>query len=163
MVSDGLQTRVGTLTAGTEWFKRWCTIDGEEEADLQLTELQVTLEGVCAPDSFLTLFRDFIVFEDDSSGRLVKKMADYHQFHAVRVAVEETLRTLRAAKGSLSVYWRSRTEARRCAGRLAHRGDLAYPGVRQEPDHGLLRWGHCPRTFHVQSHHRGADRPQRPG
>ena len=70
MVSDGLQTRVGTLTAGTEWFKSWRTIDGEEEPDLQLTELQVMLEGVCAPDRFLILLRDFMAFEDDGSGKL---------------------------------------------------------------------------------------------
>ena len=50
------------------------------------------LEGVCVPKRFLTLVRDFIVFEDDGSGSLVKKMAGYHQFHAVEVAVAETLR-----------------------------------------------------------------------
>ena len=50
------------------------------------------LEGACAPSRFLALVRDFIVFEDDGSGSLVKKMAGYHQFHAVEVAVAETLR-----------------------------------------------------------------------
>ena len=50
------------------------------------------LEGVCQPERFLTLLRDFIVFDDDGSGNLVKKMAGYHQFHAVRTAVGETLR-----------------------------------------------------------------------
>ena len=49
------------------------------------------LEGVCAPRRFLALVRDFIVFEDDGSGALAKKMAGYHQFHAVEVAVAETL------------------------------------------------------------------------
>ncbi len=57
-----------------------------------MTELQALLEGVCAPERLLALLRDFIVFEDDGSGTLAKKMAGYHQFHAVRVAVEETLR-----------------------------------------------------------------------
>ena len=55
-------------------------------------QLQVLLEGVCTPGRFLSLVRDFIVFEDDGSGALVKKMAGYHQFHAVEVAVAETLR-----------------------------------------------------------------------
>ncbi len=50
------------------------------------------LEGACEPSRFLALVRDFIVFEDDGSGSLVKKMAGYHQFHAVEVAVAETLR-----------------------------------------------------------------------
>ena len=92
MVSDGMEARIGTLTAGREWFKPWRTISGESLADPQLTQLQVMLEGVCAPGRFLTLVRDFIVFEDDGSGEVVKKMAGYHQFHAVQVAVAETVR-----------------------------------------------------------------------
>ena len=92
MVSDGVQARVGTLTAGREWFKPWRTITGETLAGTHLTELQVMLEGICQPERFLPLVRDFIVFEDDGSGSLAKKMAGYHQFHAVQVAVDETLR-----------------------------------------------------------------------
>ena len=92
MVSDGLHARVGTLTAGKEWFKPWKTMDGQEPGAANLPELQVMLEGVCEQSNFLTLLRDFIVFDDDGSGKLVKKMAGYHQFHAVQAAVEETLR-----------------------------------------------------------------------
>ena len=92
MVSDGFQARIGALNAGREWFKPWRTIAGETLADPHMTELQVMLEGVCDPARFLALVRDFIVFDDDGSGKLVKKMAGYHQFHAVRVAVDETLR-----------------------------------------------------------------------
>ena len=92
MVSDGLNARIGALGAGREWFKPWRTISGESLAHPHLTELQVMLEGVCQPERFLALLRDFMVFEDDGSGKLVKKMAGYHQFHAVRVAVGETLR-----------------------------------------------------------------------
>ena len=90
-VSDGVEARVGTLSAGREWFKPWRTIAGETLADAHLPELQVVIEGLCAPRRFLDLLRDFIVFEDDG-GRIVKKMAGYHQFHAVQVAVGETLR-----------------------------------------------------------------------
>ena len=92
MVSDGVEARIGTLTAGREWFKPWRTISGETLADPHMPQLQVMLEGVCALGRFLSLVRDFIVFEDDGSGALVKKMAGYHQFHAVEVAVAETLR-----------------------------------------------------------------------
>ena len=95
VVSDGNQARVGTLTAGREWFKPWRTVTGETLADPHMTELQVMLEGVFEPGRFLSLVRDFIVFEDDGSGALVKKMAGYHQFHAVLFAVEETLRAAR--------------------------------------------------------------------
>ena len=92
VVSDGTEARIGTLTSGREWFKPWRTVTGETLAASTMTELQVMLEGVLEPGRFLGLVRDFIVFEDDSSGALVKKMAGYHQFHAVRVAVDETLR-----------------------------------------------------------------------
>ena len=91
VISDGVEARVGTLTAGREWFKPWRTVSGERLADAHLPELQVVSEGVFAPRRFLDLVRDFIVFEDEG-GRLAKKMAGYHQFHAVQVAVRETLR-----------------------------------------------------------------------
>ena len=92
MVSDGVEARIGTLTAGREWFKPWRTTPGETLANPHTPQLQVLVEGVCDPSRFLALVRDFIVFEDDGSGALVKKMAGYHQFHAVEVAVAETLR-----------------------------------------------------------------------
>jgi len=92
VASDGTEARVGTLTAGREWFKPWRTISGETLADKLLPEVQVVIEGLLAPRRFLDLVRDFIVFEDDGSGNIVKKMAGYHQFHAVQVAVRETLR-----------------------------------------------------------------------
>ena len=91
VVSDGIEARAGTLTAGREWFKPWRTISGEAVADAHMPELQVVIEGLLAPRRFLDLIRDFIVFEDDGGGGLVKKMAGYHQFHAVQVAVDETL------------------------------------------------------------------------
>ena len=94
IVSDGIEARMGTLTAGIEWFKPWRTISGEALADSLTPELQVLLEGACDPGRFIALVRDFIVFEDDG-GPLVKKMAGYHQFHAVRVALDETLRAAR--------------------------------------------------------------------
>ena len=94
MVSDGLDARIGTLTAGKEWFKPWRTIHGEAPADPHMPELQVMLEGACAPARFLRLIRDFIVFDDDGGAEPAKKMGGYHQFHAVRVAVEETLRAV---------------------------------------------------------------------
>jgi type I restriction enzyme R subunit len=91
MVSDGVEARAGTLSAGREWFKPWRTIEGETLAPATMPEMQVVIEGLFDRQRLLDLVRDFVVFEDDG-GRLVKKMAGYHQFHAVRVAVGETLR-----------------------------------------------------------------------
>ena len=92
VVSDGVQARIGTVGAGREWFKPWRTITGREDAPAHMAELEVTLEGVFEKSRFLDLLRHFIVFEDMGGGALAKKLAGYHQFHAVRVAVEETLR-----------------------------------------------------------------------
>ena len=100
IASDGVQARNGTLTAGREWFKPWRTISGEAVADAYMPELQVVIEGLLAPRRLLDLVRDFIVFEDDGSGSIVKKMAGYHQFHAVQVAVGETLRAARLHLGA---------------------------------------------------------------
>ena len=98
VVSDGVEARVGALGAGREWFKPWRTISGQTLADSQMPELQVLIEGLLAPRRFLDLVRDFIVFEDEGGGRLVKKMAGYHQFHAVQTAVAETLRAARLVR-----------------------------------------------------------------
>ena len=103
VVSDGTEARIGTLTAGREWFKPWRTITGEKLADLHLTELQVMLEGAFQPWRFLSLVRDFIVFEDDGGGALAKKMAGYHQLHAVRVAVDETLRAAKLQRAGVGI------------------------------------------------------------
>jgi len=91
VISDGLEARIGSLTSGFEWFKRWRTIAGEGLAPKFYSELQVLTEGVFEKNRFLRLLRDFVVFEA-YGGALMKKMAGYHQFHAVRVAVSETLR-----------------------------------------------------------------------
>lgn len=92
VISDGVQARIGTLTADREWFMPWRTIEGEELADNRLPQLQVVLEGVFEKRRFLDLIRHFIVFEDVGGDVLVKKMAGYHQYHAVNVAVQETIR-----------------------------------------------------------------------
>ena len=91
VISDGMQARVGTLTADREWFMPWRTIEGEDLADTRLPQLQVVLEGVFDKRRFLDLIRYFIVFEDVGGGVLSKKMAGYHQYHAVNLALESTV------------------------------------------------------------------------
>jgi len=98
VVSDGVEARAGTLTAGREWFKPWRTVSGEALADEHMPQLQVVAEGLLAPERLLQLVHDFVVFEDDGGGTLVKKMAGYHQLHAVQVAVGETLRAAELAR-----------------------------------------------------------------
>jgi len=92
IASDGLQARIGTLTANREWFMPWRTVEGEELAPSATPELDVLLRGVFDKERLLALVRHFVVFDDDGQGNVIKKLAGYHQFHAVNVAVEETVR-----------------------------------------------------------------------
>src|ERR1700675_877115 len=91
IISDGIEARVGSLTADTERFMPWRTIEGEELAPSSLPQLQVVIEGLLEKRRLLDFIRYFIVFEDDGGGVLTKKVAGFHQFHAVNRAVAATL------------------------------------------------------------------------
>jgi type I restriction enzyme R subunit len=101
VASDGTQARVGSIGAGKEWFKPWRTITGRDD-DTGLAELQVMLAGVFEKRRFLDFVRHFVVFEDFGGGKVFKKIAGYHQFHAVNVALEETLRATGRAPDDVS-------------------------------------------------------------
>jgi type I restriction enzyme R subunit len=115
LISDGVQARIGTLTSNREWFQPWRTITGAALAAPNIPELQVMLEGVFDKRRLLDLIRYFIVFEDDG-GALTKKIAGYHQYHAVNVAVEETLRAAQCASLESSSEEFGRFEAGRMSG-----------------------------------------------
>ena len=91
VISDGMLARVGTLTSNWERFAPWRTVDGNVVAHPGSLELSTLLDGVFEKSRFLDLVRNFIVFEDDGAN-VVKKLAGYHQFHAVRTAVDHTVR-----------------------------------------------------------------------
>ena len=93
VTSDGLHARLGSLTANSERLMPWRTVDGSVIAPKGTPELKTLIEGVFDKARFLTLIRDFTVFGDTGSG-IVKIVAGYHQFHAVRRAVVSTLRAL---------------------------------------------------------------------
>jgi type I restriction enzyme R subunit len=116
VVSDGVEARIGALGAGKEWFKPWRTITGEGDALGSLAQLQVVLEGVFEKRRFLDLVRHFVVFEDEGGGKLLKKMAGYHQFHAVNAAVEETLRAAKRIAGDRAAEPEGHYEAGRKPG-----------------------------------------------
>lgn len=92
IISDGANARIGSLTADKERFMPWKTIAGDTLAEGHAIELEVLLRGVFDKRRFLDLVRYFIVFEDDGRGQPIKKMAGYHQFHAVNMAIEQTVR-----------------------------------------------------------------------
>jgi type I restriction enzyme R subunit len=90
VISDGTEARMGSLSANAERFMQWRTIDGVALDPLgKFQELETLVRGVLAPAYLLDYLRFFVLFEDD--GTLVKKVAGYHQFHAVRAAVEQVV------------------------------------------------------------------------
>lgn len=90
VIADGTEARMGSLSAKEERFMSWRTIDGTAVDPLgQFRELETLVRGLLAPEYFLEYLRFFIVFEDDLG--IVKKIAGYHQFHAVRAAVEQAV------------------------------------------------------------------------
>lgn len=94
VISDGLNASLGTLTAGWEWFKPWRTVNGKQ-LDPYSTQLETLIKGVFAPERLLDILRHFVVFEQDD-GKLIKKVAAYHQYHAVNRAVAKTVEASRA-------------------------------------------------------------------
>lgn len=90
VVSDGSEARYGSLSANAERFMQWRTIDGVELDPLgQFNELETLVRGLLAPAYLLDYLRYFVLFEDD--GALIKKIAGYHQYHAVRLAVQHVV------------------------------------------------------------------------
>ncbi len=98
LISDGVDARIGAIGGGREWFKPWRTLNGIELAPKFMPELEVQIRGVFEKSRFLDLVRYFVAFEDSGSGQVQKKLAGYHQFHAVNVAVSETIRALSLAE-----------------------------------------------------------------
>jgi type I restriction enzyme, R subunit len=105
VISDGTDALMGSLSANAERFMAWRTIDGVNIDPLgQFQELQTLVRGVLAPQYLLDYIRYFVLFEDD--GQLVKKIAGYHQFHAVRAAIEEVVAASRpGASRKGGVVW----------------------------------------------------------
>jgi type I restriction enzyme R subunit len=101
VISDGLECKAGTISAGFSRFMAWKTADGKVEASPLIGQLETLIKGMLCRSTLLDLIRHFIVFEkakkeDKETGiitiQTVKKLAAYHQYYAVNRAVESTLR-----------------------------------------------------------------------
>jgi len=109
VVSDGSEARYGSLSGNAERFMQWRTIDGVALDPLgQFNELETLVRGLLAPAYLLDYLRYFVLFEDD--GSLIKKIAGYHQYHAVRLAIQHVveasqLHTGSSQRGKGGVVW----------------------------------------------------------
>lgn len=90
IVSDGLNARVGSLTANKERFLPWRTVANQDDKPVFEYHLETLVKGFFKPLLFLDYIHYFILFEQDGDA-VIKKIAGYHQFHAVREAVQATV------------------------------------------------------------------------
>jgi len=95
VASDGLEARIGSLTAPKERFMPWRTIEGQEPASARLLQLEVLFRGVFDKRRFLDLVRYGVVFDRDPHDNVIKILAGYHQFHATNAAVAATVEATR--------------------------------------------------------------------
>lgn len=129
VISDGLEAKAGTISAGLSRFMAWKSIDGTIEASYLISQLETLIKGMLNPSTLLDLIRHFIVFEkskkEDVDGivtvQTVKKVAAYHQYYAVNRAVESTKR----ASGF--------TTAQYHGGAREDPESYGLPGVKQQP------------------------------
>jgi len=104
VVSDGIDTLHGVWTANEEWYAPWKSIDGEHVEAGTTGSMKALIEGLFPRDRLLAYVRDFIVFEV-ANEKIAKKGAKYHQFFAVRKAVQRTLAAFVSSEKRLGVIW----------------------------------------------------------
>ena len=134
LVSDGLNARIGSLTAGTDRFTPWRTADGEETAPKTQPQLDVAIKGIFDRRWFLDYVRNYTVFET-SDAKVIKKIAAYHQFHAVRKAIGATVTAAKPTGDKRAgVIWHTQGSGKSLtmlfyAGRLIEQAALENPTV----------------------------------
>lgn len=131
VISDGINAKYGSLSAGFDRFMSWRTIDGESTVPQETAlELSTLTKGLLNRQTLLDMLRWFVVFEDEGKGP-IKKISGYHQFHAVRKAVEAVLQA-RNTDGKGGVIWHTQGSGKSLlmtflAGRIMHHKALENP------------------------------------
>ena len=119
MLSNGVETKVGTVTSGWDYFSEWKKIDAEHEPGL--VSLETVIRGMCTKDRLLDLIENFVAYQDLPSG-FIKLLARNHQYLGVNNA-------LARMRGTAQCSTRGAGQARRV---------LAHPGLRQDDVDAVL-------------------------
>ncbi|MCM2348639.1 MAG: type I restriction endonuclease subunit R [Bacteriovoracaceae bacterium] len=105
IISDGMNARIGSITSGKERYAYWRTIRTEKDRPSFEFELEVMIRGFFNRELLLDYIRYFVIFEENA-GNIIKKIAGYHQFHAVREAIASTIAATQDIKdGKCGVVW----------------------------------------------------------
>ncbi|UWZ94124.1 type I restriction endonuclease subunit R [[Pasteurella] aerogenes] len=136
VISDGILAKVGSLTADLERFTPWRVVDEKNKQRISFEhELEGLVRGLLNPASLLDYIQNFIVFEQASSGRLMKKIAAYHQFYGVNEAVDCTLwAASEQGNGKIGVMWHTQGSGKSLsmlfyAGKLLSQAELRNPTI----------------------------------
>ncbi|WAX71717.1 type I restriction endonuclease subunit R [Gallibacterium anatis] len=136
LISDGTAARVGSLTADLQRFSPWKVVDESNRSRRLIfeDELSGVLQGLFSPQVLLDYLHDFIVFENDSKGRTIKKIAAYHQFYAVNAAVEASIRAVENNSRKIGVVWHTQGSGKSLsmlfyAGKLISQPELKNPTI----------------------------------
>ncbi|MEM4254484.1 MAG: type I restriction endonuclease subunit R [Candidatus Woesearchaeota archaeon] len=134
VASDGLIARAGTITSNKEWFMPWKTIDGKTIAPKNALQIDIMLKGMFEKQRFLDIIKNFVLFEKHHE-KISKKIAGYHQYHAVNKAVEATIKAT-SAKGDkrCGVVWHTQGSGKSLtmvfyAGKLVLQPELENPTI----------------------------------
>lgn len=104
VITDGFDTRMGTITSDFTRYMVWKSVDGEAPANDRLNYMDVLVKGVFPKERLLDIIRNFVVFQD-SNGKTVKIVAGYHQYFAVKKAVERTKNAIQNQDKKVGVVW----------------------------------------------------------
>ncbi len=132
IISDGTEARIGTLTADLERFAPWRTRDGETIVSKGVAELETLILGVFPPQTLLDILKSFIVIEIDGD-TITKKLAGYHQYHAVNKAITATLEaTQPQGDKKVGVVWHTQGSGKSLtmafyAGKIIQKPQMANP------------------------------------
>lgn len=133
IASDGYSATVGSLTANWEWFMPWKTVNGEKDPK-GMIQLEVLVKGMFDKERFLDIIRNFIVYEV-TEDTIIKKVAGYHQYHAVNKALDRTI-IATSGKGDkrIGVVWHTQGSGKSLSmvfysGKVVQQPELANPTI----------------------------------
>jgi len=131
VISDGINARVGSLTATDERFMYWRTIKDENDKPLLEYELDTLIKGFFDKEHFLDYIQNFVLFEDDGK-KIIKKIAGYHQFHAVREAIDSVILASNGGNKRGGVVWHTQGSGKSIsmacfAGKLVKQPEMKNP------------------------------------
>jgi type I restriction enzyme, R subunit len=131
VISDGINARVGSLTATDERYMYWRTIKDENDKPLLEYELDTLIKGFFDKEHILDYIQSFVLFEDDGKN-IIKKIAGYHQFHAVREAVHSVIEASACGSKRGGVVWHTQGSGKSIsmacfAGKLTKQPEMKNP------------------------------------